>query len=114
MSEINEPLLYFTDAAANKLKLLIAKEKNPNLKLRVYIVGGGCSGFQYGFILDDQVTNDDYVIKKYNMFLIVDSVSMQYLVGSSVDYIEGIEGSRFRIINPNAQTTCGCGSSFSV
>ena len=98
--------LEFTDAAANKVKSLIADEDNPNLKLRVYITGGGCSGFQYGFTFDDQVNE--------GVGLVVDPMSLQYLVGGSVDYTEGLEGSRFIVTNPNAKSTCGCGSSFSI
>ena len=105
--------LEFTDAAANKVKSLIADEDNPNLKLRVYITGGGCSGFQYGFTFDDQVNEGDMTIEKQGVGLVVDPMSLQYLVGGSVDYTEGLEGSRFIVTNPNAKSTCGCGSSFS-
>ena len=103
--------LEFTDAAA---KSLIADEDNPNLKLRVYITGGGCSGFQYGFTFDDQVNEGDMTIAKQGVGLVVDPMSLQYLVGGSVDYTEGLEGSRFIVTNPNAKSTCGCGSSFSI
>ena len=106
--------LEFTDAAANKVKSLIADEDNPNLKLRVYITGGGCSGFQYGFTFDDQVNEGDMTIEKQGVGLVVDPMSLQYLVGGSVDYTEGLEGSRFIVNNPNAKSTCGCGSSFSI
>nr|VUD26174.1 H(+)/Cl(-) exchange transporter ClcA [Salmonella sp. NCTC 7297] len=106
--------LQFTDAAANKVKSLIADEDNPNLKLRVYITGGGCSGFQYGFTFDDQVNEGDMTIEKQGVGLVVDPMSLQYLVGGSVDYTEGLEGSRFIVTNPNAKSTCGCGSSFSI
>ena len=106
--------LEFTEAAANKVKHLIADEDNPNLKLRVYITGGGCSGFQYGFTFDDQVNEGDMTIEKQGVGLVVDPMSLQYLVGGSVDYTEGLEGSRFIVTNPNAKSTCGCGSSFSV
>ncbi|ACR70254.1 iron-sulfur cluster insertion protein ErpA [Edwardsiella ictaluri] len=106
--------LQFTDAAANKVKSLIADEDNPNLKLRVYITGGGCSGFQYGFTFDDKVNDGDMTIEKLGVALVVDAMSLQYLVGGSVDYTEGLEGSRFIVNNPNAKTTCGCGSSFSI
>ena len=105
--------LEFTDAAANKVKSLIADEDNPNLKLRVYITGGGCSGFQYGFTFDDQVNEGDMTIEKQGVGLVVDPMSLQYLVGGSVDYTEGLEGSRFIVTNPNAKSTSGCGSSFS-
>ena len=106
--------LQFTDAAAKKVKNLIADEKNPELKLRVYITGGGCSGFQYGFTFDDQMNDGDMTIEKQGVALVVDPMSLQYLVGGSVDYTEGLEGSRFIVTNPNAKTTCGCGSSFSI
>ncbi|ATA22924.1 iron-sulfur cluster insertion protein ErpA [Brenneria goodwinii] len=106
--------LQFTDAAAKKVKLLIADEENPELKLRVYITGGGCSGFQYGFTFDDQINEGDMTIEKQGVALVVDPMSLQYLVGGSVDYTEGLEGSRFIVTNPNAKTTCGCGSSFSI
>ncbi|NYS30612.1 MULTISPECIES: iron-sulfur cluster insertion protein ErpA [unclassified Pantoea] len=106
--------LQFTDAAATKVKNLIADEENPALKLRVYITGGGCSGFQYGFTFDDQINDGDMMIEKQGVSLVVDPMSLQYLVGGSVDYTEGLEGSRFIVTNPNAKTTCGCGSSFSI
>ncbi|WP_315309716.1 iron-sulfur cluster insertion protein ErpA [Pantoea vagans] len=106
--------LQFTDAAATKVKSLIADEENPALKLRVYITGGGCSGFQYGFTFDDQLNDGDMTIEKQGVSLVVDPMSLQYLVGGSVDYTEGLEGSRFIVTNPNAKTTCGCGSSFSI
>lgn len=106
--------LAFTEAAANKVKLLIADEENPSLKLRVYITGGGCSGFQYGFTFDDKMNDGDMTIEKQGVSLVVDPMSLQYLVGGTVDYTEGLEGSRFIVTNPNAKTTCGCGSSFSI
>ncbi|AIR60835.1 iron-sulfur cluster insertion protein ErpA [Enterobacter sp. Ap-916] len=106
--------LQFTEAAANKVKSLIADEENPNLKLRVYITGGGCSGFQYGFTFDDQINDGDMTIEKQGVALVVDPMSLQYLVGGAVDYSEGLEGSRFVVTNPNAKSTCGCGSSFSI
>ena len=106
--------LEFTEAAANKVKVLIADEDNPDLKLRVYITGVGCSGFQYGFTFDDQVNDGDMTIAKQGVALVVDPLSLQYLVGGSVDYTEGLEGSRFVVTNPNATSTCGCGSSFSI
>lgn len=114
MSEIAVLPLYFTDSAASKVKNLIADEDNPNLKLRVYITGGGCSGFQYGFTFDDKVNEDDFTIEKKGVALVVDPMSLQYLVGGAVDYSEGLKGSRFIVTNPNAKTTCGCGSSFSI
>lgn len=106
--------LQFTDAAANKVKALVEDENNPELKLRVYITGGGCSGFQYGFTFDDKVNDGDLTIEKQGVTLVVDPMSLQYLIGGSVDYSEGLEGSRFVVTNPNAKTTCGCGSSFSI
>ncbi|MDD9340532.1 iron-sulfur cluster insertion protein ErpA [Providencia heimbachae] len=106
--------LQFTDAAAIKVKDLVSDEDNPNLRLRVYITGGGCSGFQYGFTFDDQINDGDMTIEKQGVALVVDPMSLQYLVGGSVDYTEGLEGSRFIVTNPNAKSTCGCGSSFSV
>ncbi len=106
--------LEFTEAAANKVKVLIADEDNPDLKLRVYITGGGCSGFQYGFTFDDQVNDGDMTIEKQGVALVVDPMSLQYVVGGSVGYPEGLEGSRFVGTHPNATSTCGCGSSFSI
>ncbi len=106
--------LQFTDAAAMKVKSLVEDEDNPELRLRVYITGGGCSGFQYGFTFDDKVNDGDMTIEKQGVALVVDPMSLQYLVGGSVDYTEGLEGSRFIVTNPNAKTTCGCGSSFSI
>jgi iron-sulfur cluster insertion protein len=104
----------FSDAAAAKVKELIEEEQNPELKLRVYITGGGCSGFQYGFTFDEKVNEGDTLIEKMGVTMVVDPMSLQYLIGGEVDYTEGLEGSRFLINNPNAKTTCGCGSSFSV
>ena len=106
--------IQMTDAAANKVKSLITEEENPSLKLRVYITGGGCSGFQYGFTFDEAINDGDTVIEKNGVTMVVDSMSLQYLIGGSVDYIEGLEGSRFLVTNPNATATCGCGSSFSI
>lgn len=111
--ENNNPL-FFTDKAAQRLSKLLKDEDNKDLKLRVYITGGGCSGFQYGFTFDDKKAPDDFVIEKQGVSLIVDPMSLQYLVGGSIDYTEGLEGSRFIVTNPNAKTTCGCGSSFSI
>ena len=106
--------LTFTDAAANKVKNLISEEENTNLKLRVYITGGGCSGFQYGFTFDEKVNEGDLTIEKSGVQLVIDPMSLQYLIGGTVDYTEGLEGSRFTVNNPNATSTCGCGSSFSI
>lgn len=113
MSDIPTPLI-FTEAAAAKVSGLIEDEQNPNLKLRVYITGGGCSGFSYGFTFDENRADDDTVVEKDGVTLLVDSMSFQYLVGAKIDYLEDLQGARFVIENPNATTTCGCGSSFSV
>ena len=104
----------FSDAAARKVKTLVEEEENPNLKLHVYVTGGGCSGFQYGFTFDEKVNEGDTTIDKNEVTLVVDPMSLQYLVGGEVDYTEGLEGSRFLVTNPNATTTCGCGASFTV
>lgn len=106
--------LEFTPAAAAKVAELILEEGNPALKLRLYVTGGGCSGFSYGFAFDDAVAEDDSLIVTEGVSLVVDAMSLQYVLGARVDFEEGLEGSRFVIHNPNAQTTCGCGSSFSV
>jgi iron-sulfur cluster insertion protein len=106
--------LIFTDSAAAKVADLIAEEGNPNLKLRVFVQGGGCSGFQYGFTFDEETNEDDTEFNKNGVTLLVDSMSFQYLVGAEIDYKEDINGSQFVIKNPNATTTCGCGSSFSA
>ena len=108
------PLLVFTDMAATKVGELIREEGNPNLKLRVFVSGGGCSGFQYGFTFDEVVNEDDTAMEKNGVTLLIDPMSYQYLVGAEIDYSEGLEGSQFVIKNPNAQSTCGCGSSFSA
>ena len=100
--------------AVRKVRELVAEEENDNLKLRVYITGGGCSGFQYGFAFEDEAAEDDAAIEKDGVTVLIDPMSFQYLVGSEVDYSEGLEGSRFVVNNPNASTTCGCGSSFSI
>ena len=106
--------LMFTDSAAGKVKALIDEEGNPELKLRVFVQGGGCSGFQYGFTFDEAINEDDTVMDKNGVQLLIDSMSYQYLVGAEIDYKEDLEGAQFVIKNPNASTTCGCGSSFSV
>ena len=103
-----------SDSAVRKVRALVEDEGNPALKLRVYITGGGCSGFQYGFTFDEQTAEDDMVIQKDGVTAVVDAMSYQYLVGSEVDYTEGLEGSRFVVSNPNAVTPCGCGASFSI
>ena len=107
------PILNFTDSAANKVKGLIEEEQNENLKLRVFVSGGGCSGFQYGFTFDEDINDGDTTVEKNGVKLLIDPMSFQYLVGADIDYTEGLEGSQFVIRNPNAKTTCGCGSSFS-
>lgn len=111
--EMPMPLL-FTDSAANKVKELIAEEGNAELKLRVFVSGGGCSGFQYGFTFDEVKNDDDTVLEKSGVTLLIDPMSYQYLVGAEIDYSEGLEGAQFVIKNPNATSTCGCGSSFSA
>ncbi|WP_306521063.1 iron-sulfur cluster insertion protein ErpA [Rheinheimera sp.] len=113
MSEVQVPI-QFTDAAANKVLTLITDEENPALKLRVYVTGGGCSGFQYGFTFDEKVNDGDFTVEKNGVVMVVDPMSLQYLMGGTVDYTDGLQGSRFIVQNPNATTTCGCGSSFSV
>ena len=110
---IPEPLI-FSSAAASKVKDLIDEEGNEKLMLRVFVSGGGCSGFQYGFTFDENTTEGDTVIEKEGVKLLIDPMSYQYLVGAEIDYTEGLEGAQFVIRNPNATTTCGCGSSFSV
>ena len=111
---VEPSIMSFTDDAANRVQSLISEEGNDNLKLRVFVTGGGCSGFQYGFAFEEGVNEDDTVIENKGARLLVDPLSYQYLVGSKIDYVEGLEGSRFVVENPMATTTCGCGSSFSV
>ncbi|MGO3890624.1 MAG: iron-sulfur cluster insertion protein ErpA [Paenalcaligenes sp.] len=107
------PLL-FSDSAVEKVRELLLEEGNPDLKLRVFVQGGGCSGFQYGFTFDDVVNDDDTTVDKSGVQLLIDPMSFQYLVGAEIDYKDDIDGAQFVIRNPNASTTCGCGSSFSV
>ncbi len=120
MNTVAEPLvtdpspLVFTDSAAMKVAELVAEEGNPDLKLRVFVQGGGCSGFQYGFTFDEEVNDDDTQMQKNGVTLLIDAMSLQYLFGAVIDYKEDLEGAQFVIKNPNAQTTCGCGSSFSA
>lgn len=109
----SDPLL-FTEAAARKVRELMTEEGNPELKLRVYIQGGGCSGFQYGFGFEEAVQEDDLTVVTDGVTLIVDPISLQYLEGAEVDYSESLTGAQFVIRNPNAKTTCGCGASFTV
>ncbi|WP_407353938.1 iron-sulfur cluster insertion protein ErpA [Luteimonas sp. R10] len=106
--------LDFTQAAAAKVRELIAEEGNPALKLRVYIQGGGCSGFQYGFEFDEEQAEEDLAVDTDGVVLLVDPLSLQYLMGAAVDYVESLHGAQFTIRNPNAKSTCGCGSSFTV
>ncbi len=113
VTEMNN-LLMFTENAANKVRQLIDEEGNPDLKLRVFVSGGGCSGFQYGFTFEEAVAEDDTALEKYGVTLLVDPMSFQYLQGAEIDYSEGVEGAQFVIKNPNATSTCGCGSSFSA
>ena len=113
LTDMPTPIV-FTDSAAAKVKSLLDEEGNDALKLRVFVSGGGCSGFQYGFTFDDAVNEDDTMMEKNGVHLLVDAMSYQYLVGAEIDYTEGLEGAQFVIRNPNATYTCGCGSSFSV
>lgn len=109
-----EQSMLFTEAAAAKVKSLIEEEENDSLKLRVFITGGGCAGFSYGFTFDESAADDDTVVEKDGVTMVVDPMSFQYLAGAEVDFKEGLQGSQFVINNPNATTTCGCGSSFSI
>ncbi|QCI22666.1 iron-sulfur cluster insertion protein ErpA [Buchnera aphidicola] len=106
--------LTFTEKAIKKIKNLIKIQKNINLKLRIYINGGGCSGFQYQFVFDTSMNEDDIIITQSDVSLIIDPISLQYLYGGQIDYLENLEGSKFIVSNPNAKNTCGCGSSFSI
>jgi len=114
MEQPSESSLVFTENAAAKVKTLIKEEGNDALKLRVYVTGGGCAGFQYGFTFDENINEGDTEIEKDGVSLVIDPMSFQYLMGAEVDYVEGLQGAQFVIRNPNASTTCGCGSSFSV
>nr|WP_265735515.1 MULTISPECIES: iron-sulfur cluster insertion protein ErpA [Marinobacter] len=105
---------FISDNAVAKVRELVEEDGNPDLKLRVFVTGGGCSGFQYGFSFDEALEEDDTVIEKDGITLLVDAMSYQYLIGATVDYQEGLQGSQFMVQNPNATTTCGCGSSFSI
>ena len=113
MSMMPIPLV-FTDSAAAKVKALIVEEGNDDLKLRVFVTGGGCSGLQYGFTFDEVTNEDDTILEKSGVHLLIDPMSYQYLIGAEIDYTEGLEGAQFVIKNPTATSTCGCGSSFSV
>ena len=112
--EVQENPLVFSNSAANKVRQLIDEEGDQNLMLRVFVSGGGCSGFQYGFTFDQNETEGDTIVENQGVKLLVDPMSVQYLMGAEIDYTECLEGSQFVIRNPNATTTCGCGSSFSV
>jgi len=114
VNPVANAVLEFSDAAAKKAKILIEEEGNPNLKLRVLVQGGGCSGFQYGFSLDEESKQGDKLIENQGVTLVIDPASYQYLAGSEVDYTEGLEGAMFVVRNPNATSTCGCGASFSI
>lgn len=107
-------MIVFTESAVSKVRELIKEEDNSELKLRVFVSGGGCSGFQYGFTFDEIANEDDIVVDKDGIKFLIDNVSIQYLQGATISYVDSFEGSQFTIENPNAQTTCGCGSSFSV
>jgi|SRR5210317_728604 iron-sulfur cluster insertion protein len=110
-----DPLtMQFTPRAASKVRALKEEEGNDDLRLRVFVTGGGCAGFQYGFTFDELMADDDTLIETDGVGLLIDAMSIQYLAGAEVDYTEGLEGSRFIVHNPNAETTCGCGSSFSI
>ena len=111
--EMPAPII-FTDSAAQKVKQLVDEEGNPDLKLRVFVQGGGCSGFQYGFTFDEIVNEDDTKMEKNGVTLLIDAMSLQYLIGAEIDYKEDLQGAQFVIKNPNATSTCGCGSSFSA
>ena len=113
VTEMPTPL-GFSESAANKVKQLIDEEGNPELKLRVFVTGGGCSGFPYGFTFDEAINEDDTSLQKNGVTLLIDPMSLQYLGGAEIDYQEGAEGAQFVIKNPNATSTCGCGSSFSA
>ena len=113
MPEMPSPLM-FTDNAAKKVKELIEEEKNPALMLRVFVSGGGCSGFQYGFTFEENANEDDTRVEKNGVTLLIDPLSFQYLAGAEIDFQEGVQGAQFVIKNPNATSTCGCGSSFSA
>mgnify|MGYP001383533509 FL=1 len=114
MSELSSPQMSVTAAAADKVARLIEEEGNRDLKLRVFVTGGGCSGFEYGFTFDEDVEEDDTAIEESGVVLLVDALSYQYLIGSQIDYNENLQGARFVVVNPNASSTCGCGNSFSV
>lgn len=113
VNDIPSPLI-FTENAASKVRELIEEEGTPDLKLRVFVSGGGCSGFQYGFTFDETTNDDDTLVERDGVSLLIDPMSLQYLAGAEIDYTDGLQGSQFVIRNPNATTTCGCGSSFTA
>ncbi len=113
-TEKMENSIMFTDNAVKKVRELVDEEGNPDLGLRVFVTGGGCSGFQYGFTFDEITNDDDLVVEKEGVKFLVDSMSYQYLIGAEIDYVDSFEGAQFTIKNPTATTTCGCGSSFSI
>lgn len=114
LTQVEQQPLNISEAAVKKISALLADENNDQLRLRVYVVGGGCSGFQYGFAFESVVNEDDTVVNQNGIGVVVDAMSLQYLVGSTVDYVNDLKGAHFVVHNPNANTTCGCGSSFSV
>lgn len=114
VEQFSPQVLHLTDSAVKRVQALREAENNPQLKLRVYVTGGGCSGFQYGFDFDENVAEDDTVVEQQGVTALIDPMSYQYLVGAEVDFQEGLEGARFLVANPNAETTCGCGASFSI
>jgi len=107
-------MIEITESAIAKISNILAEENNPNVKLRTFVQGGGCSGFSYGFTLDEEQNEDDFVVEKSGMNILIDSMSMQYLQGAVIDYKDELMGASFVIKNPNATTTCGCGSSFGI
>jgi len=107
-------MIEISESAANKINDILLEENNSKAKIRVFVQGGGCSGFQYGFTIDEEQNEDDFEIPAGSSSVLVDSMSLQYLQNASIDYVEGLSGSQFKISNPNAETTCGCGSSFSM
>lgn len=114
MKKNSNKIINITNRAINKIKYFISLKKNNDLKLRIYINGGGCSGFQYQFVFDKNINKDDIIIHESNISVVVDPISLQYLYGGKIDYLENLEGSKFIVFNPNAKNTCGCGSSFSI
>ncbi|QFQ32054.1 iron-sulfur cluster insertion protein ErpA [Buchnera aphidicola] len=114
MKKVINNHIKLTKNAVKKIKNFTLIKKNKNLKLRIYILGGGCSGFQYQFVFEEKINKDDILIRKEDVYLIIDPISLQYLDGGQIDYIENLEGSKFVVYNPNAKNTCGCGSSFNI